>query len=142
VLHRHSPPQCTFFIHEFALLMEVGDESVMNDQLLHLVFSSGLPHITIRVIPAAAGPHAGLGGPFVVIEHKAYKPVVYLEVASTSLFITRPQIVSKYQEIYKRLASVALDEGQSRSWLAQRASEFDRPRGDRHAHPTSGDPVA
>jgi hypothetical protein len=142
VLHRKWPPKCTFYIHEFATRLEVGDAAVMNDQLLHLVFSSDLPHISIRVIPASAGPHAGLGGPFAVLEHKVHKPAVYVEMETASLFITRPDTVSKYEDIRKRLAAVALDEGESRSWLAQRASEFDRPREDRHAHPTSGDPVA
>ena len=139
VLHRTNPPTCTFFIHEFALHMEVGGPGVMNDQLLHLVFTSDLPHVSIRVIPASAGPHAGLGGPFLVLEHAMHKPVVYLELETTSLFINRPETVARYREIESNLAAIALDEGQSRSWLARRASEFDRPRGGHGARPAADD---
>jgi hypothetical protein len=34
----------------------VGDDRIMNDQLLHLVFASARPQIGIRFVPFAAGP--------------------------------------------------------------------------------------
>lgn len=143
ILHRTNPPVCTFFIHEFALRLEVGSHGVMNDQLLHLVFASDLPHISIRVIPASVGAHAGLKGPFLVMEHAMHRPVVYLELATTSLFINQPETVARYREIESSIATIALDEEQSRSWLARRASECDRPRGDHRAWQTDrDDPVA
>jgi hypothetical protein len=124
-LYRMNAPTRTFFIHEYALQMNVGGPRVMNDQLLHLVFASGMRNISIRVIPASAGPHAGLDGSFSIMVDWKQRPTVYLEMAAASLFINRDETVARYRDIESRLAVAALDEEQSRAWLAQRASECD-----------------
>jgi transcriptional regulator with XRE-family HTH domain len=129
LLRRHQPPWCTFFVHENALRLPVGSDAVMNDQLLHLVFASARPHIGIRVIPVAAGS-AGMAGAFMMMEYTSARPVVYVPDDVTSTFLDSPECLSAYREILRRVAKVALDEGQSRDWLAQRASEHDRPRED------------
>ena len=130
VLRRESPPNCAFFLHENALRMPVGNHAIMNDQLLHLVFASTRPHIDIRVVPAAAGPHPGLGGPFALFESSGAKRVVYLEHDMASLTIDSKACTDWYRDVLEKLASVALNEGESRSWLADLASEHDRPRED------------
>jgi hypothetical protein len=125
VLHRGPSSVRTFFIHEHALRMEVGGPRVMNDQLLHLVFTSSTPNISIRVIPASTGPHAGLDGPFSILVDRRHRPAVYIETAAASLFINRDETVALYRDIESRLSDVALDEERSRVWLAGQASEFD-----------------
>lgn len=142
LLRRHWPPQCMFFIHESALQLPVGSDAVMNDQLLHLVFASARPHITIRVIPTAAGPHAGISGPFRLMTYPKAQPVVYVENEVASLFLDGSAYVGRYRQILSRLADVALDKEESRSWLAQRASDHDRPREDHDDHARSEEPLA
>jgi hypothetical protein len=112
----------------------------MNDQMLHLVFAADLPTISIRVIPASAGPHAGLAGPFMMLEQQRHNTVVCVEFEATSIFIGGEDRIKRYRDIWSRLADIALDEGESRSWLARRASAYDRPQGSHHAWPE--DPVA
>jgi transcriptional regulator with XRE-family HTH domain len=133
LLRRHRPPDCVFFVHENALRLPVGNDAIMNDQLLHLVFASARPHINIRVVPTAAGPHAGVGGAFRLMENPSAKPVVYLTNDVASMFLDQPECVARYRHMLATLASVALNEGESRTWLAQLASDHDRPREDRDA---------
>jgi transcriptional regulator with XRE-family HTH domain len=127
VLRRRDPPVVCFFIHENALRSSVGGPRVMNEQLLQLVFLTSLPHCLIRVVPADAGPQGGLGGQFRVMRYAAHGPVVYLENQTTSLFLEGHADVDTYRRILARLAEIALDEGQSREFLAHLANEQDRP---------------
>jgi transcriptional regulator with XRE-family HTH domain len=142
LLRREWPPHCDFFIHEHALRMRVGSEAIMNDQLLHLVFASARPHVRIRVVPAQAGPHAGLSGAFTLMKYLKAKQVIYLEHHVASLFLDSSECVTPYREVLTRLASAALSEGQSRAWLAQLASEFDRPLEEHNDHSPVGDVLA
>lgn len=127
LLHRLQPPWCRFYVHECALRIPVGDAAIMNDQLLHLVFASTRPHVDIRVVPTAAGLVFGV---FTLMEYTNARSVVYLENYVASTFLDRPDHVAFYRKIAVRLKDVALDEEQSRSLLAQVASEYDRPRED------------
>ncbi len=56
---RDRPVRLTFYLHEFVLRLPVGGPAVMADQLRHLQRMSVLPHLTLRVMPAASGAHAG-----------------------------------------------------------------------------------
>lgn len=59
---RPQRPRCTFYLHEFALRLPVGDREVMSEQLHELLRVGVRSYITIRVIPAAFGAHAGTSG--------------------------------------------------------------------------------
>lgn len=139
LLRRQRPPTCTFFVDENALRMRVGSARIMNDQLLHLVFATSRPQIQIRVVPASAGPHAGLSGAFRLMCYPNQNPVAYVATEAASLFLDKPEITARYQEILDVLGDIALDERQSRSWLARVASEFDRPREDHDGQPRAED---
>lgn len=130
LLRGHRPPRCVFFVHENALRLPVGNDAIMNDQLLHLVFASARPHISVRVIPAAAGPLPGMGGAFNIWAYHKARPVVYMENDATNLFLDGDRYVGQYRDIWARLAGAAMDEEHSRRWLAQLATEHDRLRED------------
>ena len=62
-----------------------------------------------------------------------HDPAICVEIPTASLFLERPDDVRAYQEILNGLDQVALTEGQSRSFLAELASEYDRMEEERHA---------
>ncbi|RZS44424.1 helix-turn-helix protein [Herbihabitans rhizosphaerae] len=130
LLRRHRPPAFRFFIHENPLRMMVGDAHTMNDQLLHLVFMSSRPHISIRVIPESVGVHANTVGPFTLMDYDLPRSVVSVDTLTTTLFIDRKRAVAGHRDALRQVESIALDQGESRSWLANLANEFDRPRED------------
>ncbi len=133
LLRRISPPDITFYIHEHALRLPVGGNQVMHEQMLELVFRSQRPCCTIRVIPAAAGAHAGLGGPFRMMRFEEHHPVICLETQNRSLFLESVTDIATYQLILGGLADVALNAEESRSMLVALASEYDRPGADNDA---------
>ena len=59
---RERPARFTFYLHEFALRLPVGGTAVMAEQLHHLLRISMRSYLTLRVLPAALGGHAGIAG--------------------------------------------------------------------------------
>jgi hypothetical protein len=57
LLSRRDPPQMLFFINEAALRCPVGGPSVMNEQILHLMFANSRPQTTVRIVPTSIGAH-------------------------------------------------------------------------------------
>ena len=54
-------------------------------------------------------------------------PVVYSEMVGASMFMDDHSAVDAHLAVLAELDRVALDRGQSRSWLMKLASEYDRP---------------
>lgn len=126
VLTRLNPARCSFYIHESALMLPVGGPVVMRDQLLHLLFTDSRPQCAVRVLPFAAGPRGTAPGSFHIFGYPEDFPLVFLEHENTSEFLESPDALKTYRELLDRLASAALDEAQSRAFIAWKASEFDQ----------------
>lgn len=54
VITRDPPPELTIVIDESVLLRRVGDEPLMNEQLMGLARVAELPNVTLRILPIAA----------------------------------------------------------------------------------------
>lgn len=127
VARRPDPPDYVFYVGEAGLRAKVGSNKIMNSQLLHLVFLTSRPQYQIRVVRNDAGPFGVWCGMFMLMGFREHAPVVYLETLGSSFFLERPSDVEIYRDVLKRLDRVALDAGQSVEWLAQLASDFDKP---------------
>lgn len=134
IVHRPSPGQFVFFIHENALRLIVGGAAIMHDQMLALLLLDGLQHVAIHIVPAAAGAQAILGGPFRLLEWADHGPLVYLDGPTCGLFLEDSEYVEDYRALIPVLADIALNEGQSREFLAAMASDYDRERADVDDH--------
>lgn len=127
LLRRGHPLQVFFYVHENALRMPVGSDRIMHEQLLHLLLVCGAPPCTVRVIQARVGARTGAIGPFIWFGHPEHNPVIYTEHLTSSLFLEGRENVVAYRQMLDRLNVLALDEEQSREFLATLASEYDRP---------------
>ena len=126
LLRRQNPPHCTFFIHEHALRLSVDHPTVMNDQLLHLVFASSRPQCTIRVVPASTKFFGSVGCAFRLMTYAGHPPVVYVPTETLGLFLENREHIARYRELLGKLDEAAFGVGESRQWLATLASEYDR----------------
>ncbi len=125
LLTRFQPPRLTFFMHEFVLRTPVGDEpKVMSEQLHELLRLSVRPHVTLRVVPTKAGAHAAMTGSFWLMEFPEFRPIVYLESETSSLFLEKPVEITAYQRVLAALSATALSEGQSREVISKIATEL------------------
>ncbi|MGH3799414.1 MAG: DUF5753 domain-containing protein [Pseudonocardiaceae bacterium] len=119
---RERPARFTFFIHEFVLRLPVGGSAVMAEQLAHLLRKATRPYLTLRVVPAARGGYAAAAGAFRLMEFAEFRPVVYLESQTTSLFLEKPEEIAAYRRILGLLARTALSEGESTELIATLAN--------------------
>jgi hypothetical protein len=129
---RERPAQFTFYLHEALLRLPIGGPAVMSDQLHHLLRMSVRSYVTLRVLPTSLGAHAGLSGPFTLMEFSDFRPVVYLDSETSSLFLEKPEEAAAYRRILGVLAGTVLDEGQSRELIATVATELYADREDDH----------
>jgi len=107
--------QFVFYVHEFALRLQVGGLEVWREQLAHLLRVSVRTYVSIRVIPASVGIHAGTTGGFYLLEFPKYPTLVFLDSLNCCLFFDDTETVKVYETTLKRLAAVALDEEESRA---------------------------
>jgi hypothetical protein len=78
----------------------------------------------LRVVPIAHGAHAAMTGAFRLMEFAEFRPVVYLESETSSVFLERAVEIQAYRNILASLADTALTEGQSRELIAALATEL------------------
>jgi transcriptional regulator with XRE-family HTH domain len=126
LLSRWKPPRCTFFIHERALRTVVGNAQLMHEQLLNLVLSSNMSRCCIRIIPDSVPSLRTFASPFFVMEFGDHPAVVYTDTYAAGIFIDDRVGVEEHYLIAASLEQHALLEGDSREWLVQMASEYER----------------
>ncbi|MDT7727288.1 MAG: hypothetical protein QOI21_3864 [Actinomycetota bacterium] len=126
VLDRTNPPRCSFFIHERALRSMIGGAQVMHEQLVHLVLASNLRYCRIRVVPESAHTMRMLDNSFNILEYADHPATVYVDTYAAGFFIDDRAGVEAHYVLGAQLEQNALTEADSRQWLSQLASEYDR----------------
>jgi uncharacterized protein DUF5753 len=128
LLRRRSPapPRVEVVLSEAVLLRVFGGAATMAEQLRHVLEVGELPHVSVRVVPLAAGVHAGcLAGSFVLLDfpgtgmRPADPSVVYGESLTGALYLDRPGELAAYEEIWAALDALALDEAESRQLIVK-----------------------
>jgi hypothetical protein len=112
------------------LRLPVGGAAVMSEQLHHLLRMAVRPYLTLRVLPASLGAHAATAGSFILMEFAEFKPVVYLDSETSSVFLELPVEIDAYRSILAALAQTALGEEDSRELIATLATELYADRED------------
>jgi len=126
VLYRPNPAAFTFFAPEEVLRRQIGDGLIMHEQLLQMVLVSALPQVCVRVVPSIGEDLAAFGNAFQVLTFEKHRPLVYLDIHTTGLFLEDKIKVGAYRQLVPAIADAALDERESREFLAELASEYDR----------------
>lgn len=105
-----NPPEYWAVIDEAVLRRVVGGPEVMRDQLKNLVELATLPHVTLQVVPFAAGAHAGMEGPFLILgfPEQADPDVVYVENTTSGVYLEQPEDVHRYTLMFDHLRAAAL----------------------------------
>ncbi|MGH3564704.1 MAG: helix-turn-helix domain-containing protein [Pseudonocardia sp.] len=124
VLTRSSAPQFFAVVDEGVLRRPIGEAGVMHRQLQHLLGAAERPHVTLRVVPLAAGAHAGLRGPFVILEFAEEPALIYLENHSTVLFLEEEADVAAYRLALGTILQTALAPAATAELIVQIAAEL------------------
>ncbi|MFC4590717.1 helix-turn-helix domain-containing protein [Sphaerisporangium corydalis] len=125
ILVRDDPPHLWAVIDEAALL-RLGPE-VREGQLRKLLDTSPLEHVKVQVLPMSAGLHAGLAGPFVILEFPdpTDRSIVYLETATDDLYLEESAQVGRYTLLFQHVCASALSIDASIAHLSTMLDELE-----------------
>ncbi|MFF4797884.1 Scr1 family TA system antitoxin-like transcriptional regulator [Streptomyces sp. NPDC001351] len=117
ILRRKSPPTVSFVIWEPVLHLAIGGPEVQTEQLRHLRACTELPCMALQFLPMASRSHAGLNGPFVLLETPDHQHLAYIEGQRGSQWVSDADEVSILARKYAMLRAQALSPLESRGLL-------------------------
>ncbi|MCZ4097104.1 helix-turn-helix domain-containing protein [Streptomyces sp. H39-C1] len=117
VLRRKAPPSASFIVSEAVLMDRLGGTAVYQEQLHRLRECAALPGVSLQVLPVGRQNHAGLDGPFVLLETTDHDLLAYIEAHRNSHLISNAEEVSVLARKYAMLRTQALNPEDTRSLL-------------------------
>jgi transcriptional regulator with XRE-family HTH domain len=123
ILSRPRPPMVSVVLAEDVLNRCVGSAEVMHDQLIYLAEVSQQPKVTIQVIPASVGVHAGLAGAAAIADTEDGGTLVHEDGFTAGRTSADPDIVVKVREKVAVLRSDALPRDASLEMISKVAKE-------------------
>ncbi|MEV2210413.1 helix-turn-helix transcriptional regulator [Streptomyces sp. NPDC050997] len=108
IFARSPMPTISFVIEESVLTRPTGGEYVMRTQLEQLLLCGQRRNVEIQVMPNERDEHAGLAGPFTLIETQDARRIAYVEAYKHSRLYTDRGTVRELEEQYGLLRAQAL----------------------------------
>ncbi|MEW1718378.1 helix-turn-helix transcriptional regulator [Streptomyces sp. NPDC093109] len=117
ILHRKVPLMASFIISEAVLIDRLGGNEVYRETLRHVRTCADLPGVSLQVMPLGRQSHAGLSGPFILLETPDHQHLAYAETQRGSLLISTPDDVSIVSRKYAMLRTQALNPEETKGLL-------------------------
>ena len=123
IFDRPTPPTLWAVLDEAVLHRLIGSRKIMYDQLLHLADTSCRSNITVQIVPAEIGAHAGLLGGFAIASFDNAPGTVYMESPDQGQTTELPPVVRRVSLTFDTLRADALPRGASRDLIGKVAEE-------------------
>jgi transcriptional regulator with XRE-family HTH domain len=109
LLAREDPPRLEVILDEAVLHRPIGSPAVMREQLSYIIGAASRPHVSVRVVPYAAGAHPALESNFIVLEFDGPAPtIIYVEGLVGQIYMESQLDVDRYQLALDLLRGLAL----------------------------------
>jgi transcriptional regulator with XRE-family HTH domain len=120
LLDRENPPAISVVLEECVLGRPVGGAETMRDQLRRLAEATGLPNVTLQLLPLEVGEHPAVTGAFTILRFAEPDDpdVVYVEHVTGDLFLENAEEVGRYVAAFERLRTAALSPEESAARIA------------------------
>ncbi|GAA2347297.1 helix-turn-helix transcriptional regulator [Streptomyces cuspidosporus] len=123
IFSRKSRPLMSFVIEEAVLHRPVGGSAVLRGQLEQILLIGHNRNVEVQVMPTARADHAGLSGPFTLIETVGQRRIAYAEVASISGLLTERKAVRELEAQYGIIRAQALTPSESLAYIEKLLGE-------------------
>ena len=124
VLDRDAPPTLWVVVDEGVLRRPVGGPVVMAEQLRHLAETAQRPNLVVQVIPAGAGAHEGLRGPFMIADFPDAPSVAWQDAAVFGQLIDDANGIASLMAMWDTLKSEALPRPASLALMEEAAKTW------------------
>lgn len=108
IFSRWPAPLMSFVVEEAALRRPIGGAAVHRGQLEQILLTGQNRNVEIQVMPLQREDHAGLAGPFTLIETRAGQRIAYAEVQKSSSLYTERTPVRDLEAQYGIIRAQAL----------------------------------
>ncbi|WHX18574.1 helix-turn-helix transcriptional regulator [Streptomyces malaysiensis subsp. malaysiensis] len=108
IFARRPRPQLSFVIEEAVLHRRIGGDQAWREQLEQILLIGQERNVDVQAMPLNSGLHAGLAGPFTLMEVKDGRRIAYTEVQSDSRLHTERKRVRELEVTYGCLRAQAL----------------------------------
>jgi len=123
IFDRRPAPHLSFVIEEAVLLRPLGGAAVWRGQLEQLLLIEEKRNVEIQMMPLSRQEHAGLAGPFTLMEMKDGRRIAYAEVQGDSRVHTERQKVRELERTYGTLRAQAHTPAESRALIEKLLGE-------------------
>ncbi|MFB9346851.1 helix-turn-helix domain-containing protein [Streptomyces heliomycini] len=123
IFSRLPMPTFSFVIEQSVLTRPLGGDHVMRGQLEQLLLYGQRRNVEIQVMPNARDEHAGLAGPFTLIETQDARRIAYVEAYKHSRLYTDRGTVRELEEQYGLLRAQALTPRESLTLIEELLGE-------------------
>jgi hypothetical protein len=125
LLIQDDPIDLWVVLDETVVSRPVGGDAVMRAQLERLAQAAHLPSVTLQILPFRVGAHAGMDGPFTILDfpEPGAPDVVYAENATGGTFIEKSDELRKYKFIFDQIRAAAIPPEESVALIAKLAKE-------------------
>jgi hypothetical protein len=119
---RENPPHLSVILDELVLHRMIGSVEIMHEQLMHVAEMSRRSHITVQIVPAEIGAHAGLDGGFMIARCPGKPDILYVDAVQGLTFKNRP-LVTDFATAFEDIRAEALPASRSRDLTLREAEE-------------------
>ncbi|MEU9093944.1 helix-turn-helix transcriptional regulator [Streptomyces sp. NPDC048428] len=124
ILLQTQPPTASFIVSEAILVDRLGGDEVHIEALQHVRKCAEIPGVAIQIMPPGRRTHAGLSGPFILLETPDHQRLAYTETQRGSQLISAPDDVSILERKYAMLRTQALNTEDTKGLLDRLLGEL------------------
>lgn len=117
IFARRPAPDLSFVVDEAVLHRPLGGDPVWRGQLEQFLLAGERRNVEIQVLPFSRAQHAGLAGPFTLMETKDERRIAYTEVQGDSRVHTERGRVRELESAYGTLRAQAFTPEESRTLI-------------------------
>ncbi len=123
IFSRWPAPLMSFVFEEAVLRRPTGGRAVRRGQLEQLLLFGQKRNVEIQVMPVDREDHAGLAGPFTLMETSGHQRIAYVEVANVSRLLTERKMVRELEAQYGIIRAQALTPRESMTFVEKLLGE-------------------
>ncbi|MFD8458169.1 helix-turn-helix domain-containing protein [Streptomyces antimycoticus] len=124
IFSRMPAPLMSFVIEEVVFQRPFGGTSVLRGQLEQILLIGQKRNVVVQVMPTGREEHAGLAGPFTLMETGTGQRTAYAEVQSTSRLHTERSAVRELEATYGIIRAQALAPRESLTMIEKLLGEL------------------
>ncbi|CAL9365856.1 hypothetical protein SUDANB106_00762 [Streptomyces sp. enrichment culture] len=123
IFTKGSMPLMSYVLEEVVLRRPIGGPCIMRGQLERILQVGRKRNVDVQVMPTNREEHAGLAGPFKLIETSEGRRIAYAEVQKSSTLYTERKSVRELEAQYGIIRAQALTPSESMAFIERLLGE-------------------